>query len=359
MTKTKPKEAQTQNQKNERNEVVMDQIATGGVLSQTPATPSQTFLLIDAHALIYRAYYAFPELTTEDGTLVNAVFGFTKAVLTAIRDFEPEFIAVAFDHPKPTKRHEQYKQYKAHREKMPDDLIPQIEIIKKVVATLNFPTFEQEGWEADDLIGTLAAQAQDQLESEDISEDLLIVIVTGDKDTFQLVNDKVHVWLPARTKSQQPREYDEAGVKAKIKVRPDQVVDLKALMGDASDNIPGVKGIGEKTAVKLLDAFGTLEGLYQAIEKQEQGKDLLEDHSALLKGATLKKLKAEKEQAVLSQELATIQIDAPIQLSLESCRVSGYNKQEAIDLFDELSFKSLIKELPADEFELGVEDALF
>lgn len=321
--------------------------------------PDTTFVLIDAHALIYRAYYAFPDLTTQDGTLVNAVFGFTKAVLTAIKDFEPEYLAVAFDHPKPTKRHKQFEAYKAHREKMPDDLIAQIGLIKDVVKALNFPTFEEAGWEADDLIGTLTTQAQAQMKSGQIDDDLLMVVVTGDKDTFQLVNDRVHVWLPGRGKLGVPREYDSAGVTRKMGLRPDQIIDMKALMGDASDNIPGIKGIGEKTAVALLSEFETLEAIYQAIEQQAAGQELPKAQQKLLKGAVLKKLSTGQKDAELSQDLATIQTDAPIDLKLEACRVSGYNKQEVMELFEELSFKSLIKDLPADDFELGLQEALW
>lgn len=301
----------------------------------------QTLLLIDAHALIYRAYFAFPELTTPEGILANAVFGFTKAVLTAIRDYEPRYLAVAFDHPQPTHRHLQYDQYKAHREKMPDDLIPQIAMIKQVVEVLRFPKFEVAGWEADDLIGTLAAQVADP--------EVMSVIVTGDKDTFQLVTDRVHVWLPARGKDGRPTEYDAAGVAAKMGVRPDQVVDLKALMGDASDNIPGVSGVGPKTAAQLLHDFETLDGVYQAVAA---GSDRI-------KPALLKKLQTDQELAFLSRDLATIQTNAPIQLDLDACRISGYDRVQATELFEELGFKSLLELLPADDFELSLQQALF
>lgn len=305
------------------------------------------FLLVDAHAVIYRAYHALPDLTTPDGRLANAVFGFTRILLTAIRDLEPDYLVVAFDHPTPTFRHQEFADYKAHREEMPDDLKPQVELIKQVVTTLNIPKFEMEGFEADDLIGTISQQA--------VKKRTQVVIVTGDKDIFQLVRPGIKVWLPTRGKVE-AAEYDQAGVLQKMGVRPDQIVDLKALMGDASDNIPGIKGIGQKTAVKLLNHFNTLDQLFAAVKKTQQGESI---YDFILKGALLDKLIHGQQSAYLSQQLATIDTDVDLSLKLNSCRVSGYDKQEVMDLFDELGFKSLTNLLPADDFELGLQDALF
>ncbi len=299
-------------------------------------------MLVDAHAIIYRAYFAFPPLNTADGTLVNAAFGFTRILLTAIRDVAPAFISVVFDHPKPTFRHEQFVDYKAHREKMPDDLRPQIQLVKDVVDALNIPRFEMAGYEADDLIGTLATQAS--------AESIKTVIVTGDRDLFQLVNEYIHVWLPGKG-NKSDEEYDRERVQSKMEVFPEQVVDLKALMGDASENIPGVTGIGQKTATKLITEFGSLEALYDTIES---GKE-----HPLLKGAVLTKLQTGKEQALLSQQLATIAVDAPITLDLEACQLTGYNKEQAVDLFQRYEFRTLVGLLPNDEFESGVQEALF
>jgi DNA polymerase-1 len=314
------------------------------------------FLLIDGHALIYRAYHAFPALSTKTGVLVNAVFGFTRHVLTAIRDYEPTYIAVALDHPKPTFRHADFVDYKANRVSMPDDLRPQIEIIKQVVKTLNIPQFELEGYEADDLIGTLSCRIADLREK--TSEDkLMTVIVTGDRDSFQLVNDTTHAWLPGRGKGQDDREYGRDEVKQRMGVYPEQIVDLKALMGDASDNIPGVKGVGEKTAVRLMTTFGSLEKVYAAVDRWQAGErgELAE----VLKDSLVTKLVDDKANALLSQQLATINCAVPIELDLDSCRVSGYDKHAAAELFEELDFRSLVKLLPADEFELGIQSALF
>ncbi len=314
------------------------------------------FLLIDGHALIYRAYHAFPALSTKTGVLVNAVFGFTRHVLTAIRDYEPVYIAVAFDHPKPTFRHTDFVDYKANRVAMPEDLRPQIEIIKQVVKTLNIPQFELEGFEADDLIGTLSCRIA-ELKEKTGEDKLMTVIVTGDRDSFQLVNDSTHAWLPGRGKGQDDKEYGRDGVKQRMGVFPEQIVDLKALMGDASDNIPGVKGVGEKTAVKLIDKFGSLEKVYQAVDRWQAGKrgELAE----VLKDSLVTKLADDKANALLSQQLATINCEVPIDLDLDLCRVSGYDKHAAAELFDELDFRSLVKLLPADEFELGIQNALF
>lgn len=307
----------------------------------------QYFLLIDAHALIYRAYHAFPPLSTKSGQLVNAVYGFSRHILTAIRDFQPEYIAVTFDR-KPTNRLHEFADYKAHRPPMPDDLRSQIPIVKEVVKTLNMPQFEVEGFEADDLIGTLTAHIGDCE-----AENLMTVIVTGDRDAFQLVNDCVHVWLPGRGKGQTDMEYDRAAVKTKMGVFPEQIVDLKALMGDASDNIPGVKGVGEKTAIHLIQEFETLQKVYEAVDVYA------EKPAANLKATLVAKLQADRESAFLSQKLAQIDRQAPITFDLSACRVAQYDKEKAQAMFEEMDFKSLINLLPADDFELALQGALF
>ncbi len=309
------------------------------------------FLLIDGHALIYRAFHAFPALSTKDGQLVNAVYGFTRHILTAIRDYQPKFIAVAFDHPKPTFRHTDFAEYKANRVAMPDELRPQVDIIKGVVKSLNIPQFELEGYEADDLIGTLSVQITGT------PSEMMTIIVTGDRDAFQLVNDSTHVWLPGRGKLQVDKEFDREAVKLKMGVYPEQIVDLKALMGDASDNIPGVKGVGEKTAVKLIQTFESLEQIYQAVERWQAGErgELV----TMLKDSLVDKLVADKDSAIMSQQLATIDRQVPIELALDDCRVAGYDKHTAAELLESLDFKSLVKLLPPDEFELGIQSALF
>lgn len=306
----------------------------------------QKFLLVDAHALIYRAYYAIPNLTDPDGQLVNAVYGFSKMVLNAISYFEPEYAAVCFDHPKPTFRHKKFDGYKAQRAKMPDDLIPQIQLVKDVVTALNIPKFELEGFEADDLIGTVNHKV------EDLDQQLLTVIVTGDQDSFQLVDNDTHIWMPARGKQKGDIEYDAALVEKKLGIKPLQVIDLKALMGDNSDNIPGVKGVGPKTAAALIQKFGSVEEVYNFLDKNPQGNELI-------KGALLTKLLAGKELAMLSKDLATIECQAPIDFELEKCRVTGYDKNQVVEIFQKYGFKSLLNFLPKDAFETSVQEALF
>jgi len=310
------------------------------------------FMIIDGHALIYRAYHAFPGLTDPNGILVNAVYGFSRILLTAIREQEPKFIVLAFDTKEKTNRAKEYEEYKAHRAPMPDDLIPQIAICKKVVEALSIPRFELAGFEADDLIGTLARK----ISQEKNDNGIMTVIVTGDKDMFQLVNDTVHVWLPGRGSKSVDTEYDAHGVFIKMGVRPNQIVDLKALMGDASDNIPGVKGIGQKTAVKLLQQFDSLEKLYERLDFMQANPEEKDD---LLKGSVLQKLLAEKATAFVSQKLATILTAVEVDFDISQCRVNDYDKTKVADLFMELGFKSLITLLPKDLFESGVQDALF
>lgn len=313
------------------------------------------FLLFDGHAVIYRAYYALPPLTDPKGRVVNAAYGFSRIVLAAINEFEPEYLAVTFDHPKPTFRHEEYEDYKAHRPEMPDDLQPQIPIVKEITSSLSIPQFEVEGYEADDLIGTLSYWLDHQPEKLSVDQDILTVIVTGDKDLFQLVDNNTHVWIPGRGKKSD-LEYDEETVKEKMGVKPSQIVDMKALMGDSSDNIPGIKGIGKKTAVKLLKEFKTLKKLYEAVDEIEREE---KQPQGLLKGSLLEKLIEGRDLAFLSQKLARINQDAPIDVNLNDCRVESYDKTKVFELFESLDFKSLLSLLPSDQFETDVQQALF
>ncbi len=284
-------------------------------------------MLIDGHAMVFRAFYAFPtSLTTPKGELINAVYGFTSILLTIIKELHPEYLAVSFDLDKPTFRHLEYVGYKAQRPEVDVQLTDQLGRVREVVRSMNLPIFEVEGFEADDVIGTLAVQAT-------AKTDLETVIVTGDKDALQLVNDgKVLVYVPARGKIP-AKIYDEAAVEAKMGVEPEQVIDLKALMGDSSDNIKGVAGIGPKTAAEMVKKFGSVEAIYQ--------------HLGELPEKIRQKMTDGFEEAHRSKHLVTIVTDVPITLNLDACRVSDYNQQGAIKLFEELGFKSLIKKLPA------------
>ncbi len=317
------------------------------------------FLILDGHAIIYRAYHAFPDLTDSTGQLINAVYGFSRILLKSINDFQPKYIAVAFDHRKgKSKRVESFEAYKAHRKPMPDDLISQVPIIKEVVESFNIPQFELTGFEADDILGTVAKKMAHQNKKKSESKKILTTIVTGDKDILQLVDDEnTHVFIPGRGKFSHDVEYDEAEVKEKMKVRADQIIDLKSLMGDPSDNIPGVKGVGAKTAVKLIQEFDNLKNIYEKVAELEK-IGATKSHP-VLKGAILQKMIADREMAFLSQDLATILLDAPVDFSLEKCVVKDYSKDKVAEIFDRYNFVSLKRMLPKDDFEMSVQDALF
>ncbi|MBP7875739.1 hypothetical protein KA012_01960 [Candidatus Woesebacteria bacterium] len=331
-------------------------------MSVQPTTEPAIFMIVDGHALIYRAYHAFPPLNDPTGRQVNAVYGFTRILLTAIQELKPTYLTVAFDHKGPTKRaSELYDQYKAQRPEMPDDLKPQIAIVKEVVDALNIPRFELEGYEADDLIGTvskLVSAGNGVLDGVTAPGGVRTIIVTGDKDLLQLVDDKIHVWLPGRGKGHLDQELDAEAVKVKMGVTPLQVIDLKALMGDSSDNIPGVKGVGPKTAIQLIGRFETLDGVYTAVERL-QGATAADLKAEGFSVKLLEKLVTDKEMAYLSKELATINRSTPVEFKLAPCRVAEYKKEKTMELFSQLNFRSLQYLLPKDDFELGVQKALF
>lgn len=282
-------------------------------------------VLIDGNALIHRAYHALPPLTTKTGELVNAVYGFSSVLLKVINDLKPDYILASFDLAAPTFRHEEYKEYKATRVKAPDDLYAQIGRVKEVVKAFNIPIYEKQGYEADDVIGTMVFQ------SEQAKENIENIIVTGDLDTLQLVSLKTKVFA-LRKGMGDTVMYDEAGVEDRYNLKPDQMIDYKGLRGDPSDNIPGVKGIGEKTAVELLKKYGTLENVYANISE--------------IKGAVKDKLERDKMQAFMSKKLATIVKNVPMKIEFEKAITHEFDRKKITNLFQELNFFSLIKRLP-------------
>src|SRR5215471_10199337 len=220
-------------------------------ITASTAPRRKTIVLIDGHAMIHRAFHALPEtLTTKSGEVVNATFGFTNILLKALGDIKPDYIAVTFDRPTPTFRHEQFVTYKAHRPVLPDNMRPQFGRIREIVEAFGIPIYEKDGFEADDVLGTLSVQARQQ--------GVDTIILTGDMDTLQLVNEHVRV-LVAKRGISEATQYDEAAVKSRYGLPPNKLIDFKGLVGDKSDNIPGVPGIGEKTATKLLTEYGDLE----------------------------------------------------------------------------------------------------
>lgn len=308
-------------------------------------------VLIDGHSVLFRAFHAYPPLTTSHGELINAVYGFTNILLSVIKDLQPTHIAVTFDREKPTFRHEQYEGYKAHRPEAPEELVSQQDRVEEVVSVLNIPIFAVEGYEADDVIGTLVKQARKKTKrlKGKGREDMEVVIVTGDQDAFQLVDGKrVMVYTPARGKGK-ANLWDAKAVSEKYGLKPIQLVDFKALAGDPSDEIPGVRGIGPKTASQLLGKYRTLKSVYQNLDMIENqfGKSVYE------------KLVEGKESAELSKKLATIVTDVPIKLSLDACVVHDYDKQKVVQKFRELEFNSLIEKLPNDPFEQMVQEEMF
>ncbi len=282
-------------------------------------------VLIDGHSLAYRAYNALPqEMRTARGELTNAVFGFASMLITVWRDVQPDYIAVAFDVGR-TFRHDVYPAYKAHRKEHPEDINPQMERIVQVINAFNLPVFTLPNFEADDVLGALSLQAEEQ--------GLETVIVTGDRDALQLVDEHVRVLTSGRRFSD-TIVYDEAAVRARYGIAPTQLVDYKGLVGDVSDNIPGVKGIGEKTATGLLQAYGTLEGIYEHLDEIKNKRA----HEALA---------SQREAAFLSRNLARIVREAPIQLAdVEQCRAGDFDRNKVVILFRELEFRSLLNRLP-------------
>ncbi|MDO8565776.1 MAG: DNA polymerase I [Candidatus Moranbacteria bacterium] len=289
---------------------------------------AKTLVLLDGNALIHRAYHALPPLTTKEGELVNAAYGFTLTLLSVLEKFKPEYIAASFDLAGPTFRDEMYKDYKATRVKGPDDLYAQIPRVKEIVRAFNIPIFEKEGYEADDCVGTLARQAE--------KKNVEVIIVTGDNDVLQLVTPVVKVFT-LRKGIKDTVLYDEKEVEKKYGFKPVQIPDYKGLAGDASDNIPGVTGIGGKTATTLLQSFGTLENIYA--------------HLAEVKESVRKKLETDKKNAFLSKELGAIDTTVPMTLDLLACVSRDFDRVAVVKLFQELGFYSLLKRLPGAEKE--------
>ncbi len=281
-------------------------------------------VLIDGHSLAYRAFFALPpDMATSKGELTNAVFGFISMLLNVMRDHKPTHMAVAFDVGR-SFRHDKFEDYKATRERMPDELSIQIERIKELIDAFNIPVYTAEGYEADDVLATLAHQAE--------QKDADSLITTGDRDLLQVVDDKIWVLTSGR-KFSDVIIYTPEKVRERYKLSPKQIVDYKALVGDKSDNIPGVRGIGDKTAVKLLHQWGDLDAIYAHIDEITPTRV----RNALIKG---------REEAFLSRALATI-VDVPgIELDLAACEFGQYDRHRILELFTELEFRTLIPRLP-------------
>ena len=287
----------------------------------------ERLLLLDGNGLIYRGYFALIDqpLTTSKGELVTAVFGFTNIVLRAIQDAKPDLVAVAFDLPKPTFRHDRYAEYKATRTRMPDDMREQIPKVREVVKALGIPVYEQEGFEADDAIATLVGQAE--------AAGFEVVILTGDLDMLQLVSERTHLMVSLRGGIANTVSYDLPKIEERWGLRPDQMLDYKALKGDSTDNIPGIPGVGEKTASKLVATWGSLDELYAHLDEvmPEKLRAPLTEY---------------RDQVMESRELMRLVRDVDLQLDTSSGRVGDYDRETVVRLFREYEFRTLIDRLP-------------
>ena len=285
----------------------------------------ERLMLLDGYGLVYRGYFALPPLTTSKGDLVNGVFGFASIVLRGLADLQPDYLAVSFDLPGKTFRHEQYAEYKATRTRMPDDLRDQFPKVREVVKALRIPVYEMAGYEADDVIGTITKQL-------DANDDLETTIVTVDLDMLQLVTPRVRL-MTTRSGVENTVMYDVAKIDERFGLRPDQMIDYKALKGDPTDNIPGVPGVGEKTAAKLIREFGDLDSLLARLDEVTPAK--LGD-----------KLREHVDQIRMGKDLSTIVRDLPIQIDLQAARLGDYDRDTVVRLFREYEFRTLIERLP-------------
>lgn len=300
----------------------------------------QRFLLLDGNSLINRAYYGLygrQSLTAPDGTPTGALFAFFNMFMKWLEDLQPSHVVAAFDRREPTFRHKKYEDYKGTRKPMPDDLAVQIPILKELLEQWGICCMEQIGYEADDLIGTLSVLA---------SAAMPVTIVSGDKDSFQLANERVTILQPVtRSGRTEVEQYDPQAIYDRYQLSPDQLIDMKALMGDPSDNIPGVRGIGEKTAIELIRTYGSLEKLYESLDK--------------IRPAIADKLKENRQTAILSRELVTIEKNVPIDQNLDGYRIGQMDRKALSDSFARLGFRTLMDRLELQETAAMAADVSF
>lgn len=290
----------------------------------------QRLILIDGNAILHRAYHAYPPLSNPKGEVVNAVYGFFSMFLTILHDWKPDCVAICFDKSKPTIRQAMYAGYHAHRPQMANDFAPQVPVIHHMLEDIGVPIFAIDGYEGDDLVGTIAKKAERVKGKGGSGEEIETIIVTGDRDLLQLVNSHTKVMMPVSGVTK-VLLFDEKAVEEKYGVKPSQFVDYKALIGDQSDGYPGVAGIGPKTAATLLQKYQTFENLYEHVGELPEKVGL--------------KLATDAEQASLAKKLATIITDAPLQFDLSLCDCSKISMAKLREEFDEHGFASLVKKL--------------
>jgi DNA polymerase-1 len=294
-------------------------------------TESPILLLIDSYALLHRAYHAIPPLTSPEGEPTNAIYGFFRILFKVVHQFSPKYLVPAFDLPGPTFRHEKYNDYKAKRVKQEPDFYVQIDKVKEILQKADIKYFEKAGFEADDIIGTVSRLAIQE------NKELKVIIITGDLDTLQLVNERVFVYTFHQGIKNEIL-YDPLKVQERFGLTPSQLIDYKSLRGDQSDNILGVKGIGEKGALKLLTHYQSLEKICEAIDNKE-----IEQTFSTVKDKNLvSKLREQREQAYFSKCLVTIDNQVPIDFNLAEVLFKDFNYEALQPLFKELGFSSLI-----------------
>ena len=287
------------------------------------------FIIIDGNSILNRAFYGImggKMLQTADGTYTNAVYGFLAIYFKTIEDINPDYVAVAFDMKKPTKRHEMYSDYKGTRKGMPEELVTQMPIIKDVLKSMNISIVEKEGYEADDILGTLSKAAE--------KNNIEAILLTGDRDSFQLASDHISIRMPRTKNGKTETEiFDRNKIKEIYGLEPKSLIEVKGLQGDTSDNIPGVPGVGEKTALKLIQEFGSIENIYKKIESGEK----------VAKGKLEENLENNKNLAILSKTLGTIMLDAPIDTDIEHYKKQEWNNAEVLEAFKKLKFNRYIE----------------
>lgn len=286
-------------------------------------------IVIDSNALLHRAFHALPPLATKNGEQTGAIYGYLLILFKAIADLKANYVVACFDTKAPTFRHQMFKDYKGTRAKTPDQVILQLPKTKLILDKFKIPVFFKEGVEADDLIATICQMAPKQ------SENLEVYILSGDLDNLQLVNDNVKVYTLGKG-IKDTIIYDEEKVMSRFGVRPDQIIDFKALTGDQSDNIPGVRGIGKTTAADVLQRYGSIKNLY----------DELSTDTAVLKPKVKELLKINKENAFLSYKLAEMKKDVNINFIIEDCRFGNFDVKEVCEILQQFEFNTLINRLP-------------
>ena len=287
----------------------------------------ERLLILDVNSILYRAYYALPPLTTKRGELVNAIYGFLLVLFRVIKEFKPNYICACFDFPARTFRHKKFKEYKAQRPPCPKDLVDQIQRLKEILSAFNIPFFERKGYEADDLIGTIVSKTQG----------LEKIIVSGDLDNLQLVSKETKVFVLSGVKKS--TLYDEKEIERKFHgLKSHQIPELKALIGDSSDNIPGIPGIGKKTAIRLLLTFENLDELYKALRKNSENTKMVDPK---LKS----KLLHYKDQIFLNRELVKVKENVEIDFDIKKCQWGQYSFNTVIKVLKNLEFYSLVNRL--------------